>query len=79
MAITLAKYKLESCIWYYFVRIRVLHLTSYYKFEIFEISWIKILKHSLKKSGMAITLATYKLGSSSWCHFVRQMISNSKL
>jgi hypothetical protein len=63
MAITLATYKLESCIWYHFVRIGVLHLTPY----------------SLKKSGMAITLAKYKLGSSSWCHFVRQMILNSKL
>jgi hypothetical protein len=40
---------------------------------------MKIFKNSLKKSGMAITLAKYKLGSYSWCHFVRQMLSNSKL
>jgi hypothetical protein len=34
MAITLAKYKLEGCNWYHFVRIGVLHMTSYLKFWI---------------------------------------------
>jgi hypothetical protein len=79
MAITLAKYRLGSFSWCHFVRIGFLHMTSYSIFEIFEISWIKNVESSWKKSGMTITLAKYKLGSSSWCHFVRigvyQMIS----
>jgi hypothetical protein len=56
---------------YHFVRIGVLHLTSYSKFGILNFFWMKILKNSLKKSGIAITLATYKLESCIWYHFVR--------
>jgi hypothetical protein len=32
---------------------------------------MKMLKNSLKKSGIAITFAKYKLESCNWCHLVR--------
>jgi hypothetical protein len=71
MAIPLANCKLESIAWCHFERIGVLHIASYSKYGIFEIYWMKILKNSLKKSGISITLAKYKLESCNWCHFVR--------
>jgi hypothetical protein len=73
MAITLVNCKLRSKTWYNFVRIGVLHMTSYSysKFGILEFSWITILRNSWKKSGMAITLAKFKLESDNWYHFVR--------
>jgi hypothetical protein len=73
-----------------YIQARELHLVSFsaYWSSPYDII-LKILNFGIflnensqklfKKSGMAITLAKYKLGSSSWCHFVRQMISNSKL
>jgi hypothetical protein len=83
MAITLAKYKLESSNWYYFVRIWVLQMIWYSKLENFENFWMKILKNSWKKLVMALTMANCKLGSSNWYHFVRfgvpQMPLYSKL
>jgi hypothetical protein len=38
LIITLATYKLESCIWYHFVRIGVLHMILHSKLRNFEIS-----------------------------------------
>jgi hypothetical protein len=59
------------------------HKTSCTKFCILELSWIKLVKNSWKKSGMAVTFAKYKLESFNWYNFVRiwvfQMISYSKL
>jgi hypothetical protein len=71
MAITLANCKLKSNTWCHFVRIGVFHITSYSKYGIFEIYWMKILKNSLKKLGIAITLAKCKLEGCNRCHFVR--------
>jgi hypothetical protein len=43
-----------------------------------EFSWTKILKNSLKKSGMAITMAKYKLGSRDGIEYLNILIFECK-